>query len=150
MQILMKMLVVTLASAGSMRAQHPLNPAKNAPEITHISWGKILVHEGEKNTQYKDAKVWTAKACTWDWKKTGTLHDPGVQIADIEEFMNEVDEVILTRGMDLVLQVPHETIDFVRKMGKKCHVGQTEDMVKLYNELTKQGKKVGGVFHSTC
>lgn len=146
----MKTLVAILASAGSMCAQHTVAPAKTAPEITHISWGKIVVREGGKNTEYKDAKVWTAKACTWDWKKTGTLHVPGVQIADIEEFINEVDEVILTRGMDLVLQVPQETIDFVRSMGKKCHVGQTEDMVKLYNELVKQGKKIGGVFHSTC
>ncbi len=122
----------------------------SVPYIKSICWGKIEITDKGKDTIYKDAKVWPSQAKAWDWKETGTLHVPGIQIADIKEFINDVDEVILTRGMDLVLQVPQETIKFVTDKGKKCHVGQTEEMVQLYNKLVRQGKKVGGVFHSTC
>ena len=79
-------------------------------------------------------------------------HKPGVQIADVQKFINlsEVDVVILTRGMDCVLQVPQRTVDWLEKQGKRVYVGQSEEMVKKYNELIAQGKKVGGLFHSTC
>ncbi len=122
----------------------------SAPHIKSISWGKLVITDKGKDTVYKDAKVWSSQAKAWNWKATGTEHVPGIQIADIEEFIKDVDEVILTRGMHLVLQVPQETIKFVTDKGKKCHVGQTEEMVQLYNTLVSQGKKVGGVFHSTC
>lgn len=83
-------------------------------------------------------------------EKTGTQHVPGIQPADLYEFIDQVDEVILTRGVEHVLQVPQETIDYVKSKGKECHTGQTADMVELFNTLVDQGKKVGGVFHSTC
>ncbi len=121
-----------------------------SPRIVSIKWGEIQVSDNNKICTYRDAKLSPEKSRAWDWNKTGTRHVPGIQIADIQEFIDEVDVVVLTRGMDLVLQVPQETIDYVKSKGKECHVGQTEDMVRKYNELVKKGKKVGGVFHSTC
>lgn len=120
------------------------------PIIEHIKWGEITVKNNDDRIIYRDVKLWPNHSREWDWKETGTRHNPGIQIADIEEFIDKVDIVILTRGIDLVLQVPQETIDYAKQQGKEVHVGQTEDMVKLYNELVEQGKKVGGVFHSTC
>jgi hypothetical protein len=122
----------------------------SAPTITSISWGKIVVCGQGKELVYKDAKLWPSTSKVWNWKETSTEHVPGIQKADISEFINEVDIVILTRGMDLVLQVPQETISYVKALKKQCFVGQTKEMVKLYNDLIKQGKRVGGVFHSTC
>lgn len=52
--------------------------------------------------------------------------------------------------MDLVLQVKPETIDYLKSIGKEYHMGETKEMVALYNKLVKEGKRVGGVFHSTC
>lgn len=121
-----------------------------APYIKSISWGKLVITQKGKDTDYKDAKVWPTQARNWNWKETGTEHQPGIQIADIQEFIDDVDIVILTRGMDLILQVPQETLDYITKLGKSFRVGQTADMVKEYNTLVKKGKKVGGVFHSTC
>lgn len=143
----MKKINLVLLALGSSLSVRPLVAQ---PLITHISWGKIIVADNGKESTYRDAKLWQSESKDWDWNKTGTRHNPGVQIADIAEFIDMVDIVILTRGMDLVLQVPQTTIDYVRQRGKQCFVGQTEDMVKKYNELVKEGKKVGGVFHSTC
>lgn len=119
--------------------------------IEHIKWGEITVDDNGKRIVYQgDAKLWPHGSKKWDWGKTGTHHNPGIQIADIQELMDKTDIIILTRGMDLVLQVPQETIDYAKKLGKQVYVGQTEQMVSTYNELVKAGKKVAGVFHSTC
>jgi len=123
---------------------------KKSPIITHIEWGKIKVLHNGKEYQYRDCKLWPKGSKEWDWRETGTHHVPGIQIADLQEFIDKVDVVILTRGMDLDLQVPQETIDYVKNRGKECHVGETKKMVELYNTLVKEGKKVGGLFHSTC
>ena len=120
------------------------------PTIEHIEWGKITVLNHNKKMIYKDAKLWPGVSKEWDWGITNTRHNPGIQIADIREFLDAVDIVILTRGMDLVLQVPASTIEYAEKLGKKVYVGETKKMVTKYNKLVKQGKRVGGVFHSTC
>ena len=116
----------------------------------YMKWGKIEVNNSNESFTYKDAKVWTTNSKDWNWKETGTKHNPGIQIADIEEFINDVDIVILTNGVDGVLQVQQETIDYIIEKGKEYHVGLTPTMIKLYNELVAKGKNVGGLFHSTC
>ena len=136
----------------------PLNQGRMdssaASQPGRCGWNQLFVLDNNATTQFKDAKVWVGKteekAKAWDWSLTGTRHNPGVQTADVAEFIDQVDEVILTRGVDAILQVPQATIDWVKSKGKKCHVGRTPEMIELYNELVAQGKKVGGVFHSTC
>jgi len=120
------------------------------PIIKSIEWGKIIVMHNGNEYQYRDAKLWPEKSKTWNWAETNTHHVPGIQVADLEEFIDDVDVVILTRGMDLELQVAPETIDYLEKINKKYHIGETKEMVQRYNQLVKEGKKVGGVFHSTC
>ena len=111
---------------------------------------------------------------TWDWRITGTEHDPGIQVADLnipighQKFIDTVDIVILSLGMHKVLRVADETKDFLESKGiafwstdndtkdilaingKGYCMLQTEKAVKLYNELLEQGKKVGILIHSTC
>ncbi len=115
-----------------------------------------MVTQDSKESTYsgriKDAVLNPSGSQAWDWSITSMHHKPGVQIIDVQRFIDlaAVDIVILTRGMDNVLQVPQHTIDWVKQQGKECHVGQTEEMVKKYNALVAQGRKVGGLFHSTC
>ncbi|XP_035665663.1 E3 ubiquitin-protein ligase TRIM56-like [Branchiostoma floridae] len=47
-------------------------------------------------------------------------------------------------------EVPQRTIDHVQRQGVECIVLQTESAVDEYNKMASAGKKVGGVFHSTC
>jgi len=119
--------------------------------ITDLSWGDMEVSIAGKKHQFKDCKIWPGGARTWDWGETGTEHSPGIQPADLEEILeHEVDVIILTRGVVGRLGVPAETETYLRERGIPYHVEKTKKAVALYNELAKGGKRVSGVFHSTC
>lgn len=121
--------------------------------VSSLEWGKIDVNApngGIKN--FKDAIVWWNGSKSWDWRTTNVRHDPGVSSEALQELLAipEITDIILTRGMEGVLMVPEKTIEEALKAGKNVHVAFTRDAVELYNKLIKEGKKVGGLFHSTC
>lgn len=120
----------------------------HSPRITHLSWGRIGVEGQDKPC--KDAKLFPGGSREWDWNETGTRHVPGIQPADVDELLEHgAMEVILSKGMYEKLQVCPETLEILKERGIITHVLQTEDAVRLYNEL-REKKKVGGLFHSTC
>jgi hypothetical protein len=96
-------------------------------------------------------KLWPGGGRAWDWSETGTHHDPGIQVLDVEELLDHGSKVVvLTRGMELMLQTQQETLDYLSTKGIAHHVVETREAVQLYNELVAQGERVGGLFHSTC
>ena len=98
----------------------------------------------------KDFKLYPGGGRAWDWRETGTEHDPGIQPADVEEILdNGADVVVLSRGMRLALKTSPETIELLNKRGVTVHVKETNEAVELYNELARD-HAVGGLFHSTC
>lgn len=118
-----------------------------SPRITHISWGKMDV---EGLGSGRDFKLWPGGGRAWDWNETGTHHAPGIQIADVEELLQHGSAVIvLSRGMDLVLQTCPETLAYLHDKGITVHVDETKAAVALYNKLA-DSEAVGGLFHSTC
>ncbi len=120
---------------------------KHSPPITHFSWGKLDV---EGYPRFKDAKLFPGGAKEWDWRETGTRHVPGIQPADVKELLEQGAEVVvLSKGVHERLQVCPETLQMLAKRGIPTHVLQTEEAVRLYNELRKK-ELVGGLFHSTC
>lgn len=56
----------------------------------------------------------------------------------------------LKNALRLFCQVSSSTLDFVRQKGVDVRVLQTEEAVAEYNKLASEGRKIGGVFHSTC
>jgi len=69
----------------------------------------------------------------------------------VEELLQQgAKVVVLSRGMDMVLQVKKDTLKYLEDKGVKTYVEQTETAVDLYNELVAKGEVVGGLFHSTC
>ena len=119
-----------------------------SPEITHCSWGRLEVNDGAQ--RFKDAKLYPGGARAWDWGETGTSHVPGIQIADVEELLEQGSEtVVLSQGVNERLQVPEETLAYLDAHRIEAHVLQTEEAVKRYNQL-RQDHRVGGLFHSTC
>ena len=125
--------------------------AETAGPISHLSWGRMEVTIGSRTFTFKDCKVGPDVARAWDWTLTGTHHVPGTQPADIEELLEAgVEELVLSRGMQLVLQTAPETEELLRSRGVPYHVEETRRAVALSNRLWGEGKKVGGVFHSTC
>jgi hypothetical protein len=119
--------------------------------ISHISWGRIEVTTDSKIYQFKDCKVWSGGAKEWDWTLTGTRHQPGIQPADIEEILEQgVEIMVLTRGMEFMLHTCPETEQLLHQRDIEYHIGHTKLAVALFNDLMQQGKRVGGIFHSTC
>jgi hypothetical protein len=117
-------------------------------KIEKLEWGRIAVEGG---LVLKDAKLWPGGARGWDWSETGTRHVPGIQPEDAAELLEHSAEVVvLTRGQQLVLQVPAETIAWLEERGVEVVVDETRAAVERYHELLREGRKVGGLFHSTC
>lgn len=119
-----------------------------SPMILSIAWGSTEV---EGIGRFKDAKLYPGGGRAWDWRETGTQHVPGIQPADVEELIQHGCKVIvLSRGMQLVLQTCQETLDLLREKGIAVHCEETRAAVDIYNHLAGEGQVVGGLFHSTC
>jgi hypothetical protein len=119
-----------------------------SPRIKHVSWGRLEV-EG-KAEPYKDAKLFPGGSREWNWRETGTGHTPGIQVADVQELLDHgARVVVLSRGMAECLQVPPETLDFLKGRGITAHVLPTKEAAELYNKLAET-EPVGGLFHTTC
>ncbi|PYJ22671.1 MAG: hypothetical protein DME99_04845 [Verrucomicrobia bacterium] len=121
---------------------------KRSPRIKHVSWGRLEV-EG-KGEPYKDARLFPGGSRDWNWRETGTGHTPGIQPADVQELLDHgATVVVLSRGMAECLQVPRETLDFLKERQIAVHVLPTTEAVALYNKLA-ENEPVGGLFHTTC
>ena len=118
-----------------------------SPRITHLSWGRLEV-EGEG--RYKDAKLWPGGSSEWNWNETGTRHVPGIQISDVEELLKKgAERIVLSRGMQEVLQICPETLQFLKEKEIPFDVLQTEKAVAVYNQCAGK-ERVGALIHSTC
>jgi hypothetical protein len=119
-----------------------------SPRIKHVSWGRLEVES--KAEPYKDAKLFPGGSHEWNWRETGTGHNPGIQVADVQELLDHgAKVVVLSRGMAECLQVPRETLDYLNGLGITVHVLPTQHAVALYNKLA-QSEPVAGLFHTTC
>jgi hypothetical protein len=124
---------------------------QNTSQISHISWGHMEVIANGQIYNFKDCKVWPSGAKEWDWNVTGTRHQPGTQPADMAEILDQdVDVVVLSRGMQLMLHTCPETEALLRSRGIEYHIEEMKEAVALFNKLAGEGRKVGGIFHSTC
>ena len=96
-------------------------------------------------------KLWPGGVRAWDSRGTGIHHVPGIQVTDVEELLEHgARTVVLTRGMELVLQTCPETLEHLETRGIRTHVVETKEAARIYNELAARGEAVGGLFHSTC
>ena len=119
--------------------------------ITDLSWGSMEVSIAGEKQHFKDCKVWPGGAREWRWGETGTHHSPGIQPADIEEILEKgVEEIVLGCGQFGRLGVSAETEEILRARGIIFQVENTKKAVAMFNKLVQEGKRVGGVFHSTC
>jgi hypothetical protein len=117
-----------------------------SPRVTDLAWGRLKVD----GSTFKDAKLFPGGARAWDWNETGTNHEPGIQPADVEELLERgATTVVLSKGFHERLGVTPETLRMLEERGVAAHVRQTEEAIRLYNEL-RETEKVGALIHSTC
>ena len=118
-----------------------------SPRIARLAWGRIEIDDGRS---FKDAKLYPGGAREWDWRETGTHHEPGIQPADVEELLeNGATTVVLSKGIWERLRVCPETLRLLEARGVAVRVEQSETAARVYNEL-REAAPVGGLFHSTC
>lgn len=119
--------------------------------ITHISWGHIEVTINDHTLRFKDCKIWPGGAAPWDWTLTGTHHNPGIQVADLQELLaHDPDVIILTRGMQRRLQTTPQAEQHLNARGIPYHIKETNQAVALFNTLAQKGNRPAGLFHTTC
>jgi len=124
-----------------------VEPERQSPRITALTWGRIEVEGAGK---FKDAKVFPGGAREWDWNETGTAHVPGIQPADVTELLDHgATTVVLSQGRLKRLRVCPQTLKLLQERGVPTHVLPTAEAVELYNQL-REREKVAGLFHTTC
>ena len=115
--------------------------------VTGFRWGEIVVAGGRR---FRDVRLYQGGAEEWDWRKTGTRHAPGIQTADFADLLPmKPDVIILSRGVDLALQVPQATIDDAKAHARTVLVMQSEQAVTEYNKRIAS-ERVVALIHSTC
>lgn len=129
-----------------MNERHP------SPAIRDHAWGRLDVEDSDGAVHsYKDAKLFPGGSREWDWNETGTGHEPGIQPTDVEELIGAGAEVVvLTRGVHGRLRVPEDTVRRVEEAGARAEVLRTEQAIRRYEELRREGRAVGALVHSTC
>jgi hypothetical protein len=119
-----------------------------SPRVTRVSWGEMEI-EGVGSG--RDFKLWPGGGRDSDWSETGTHHVPGIQVDDVEELIQRGSTVVvLSRGMELRLLTSPATLEYLKERGVQYYVEETNEAVRLYNDLAESGERVGGLFHSTC
>jgi hypothetical protein len=133
---------------GEKKSGRGASDAVASPLILRVEWGKIEI---QGIGSFRDAKLFPGGGREWNWRETDTHHVPGIQPADVQELIdNNCEVIVLTRGMQLVLQTCPETLERLRDLSIETFVEETNAAVATYNKLVKEGKAVGGLFHSTC
>jgi hypothetical protein len=118
-----------------------------SPRVLDLSWGRMEV---EGLGVGKDFKLFPGGGRLWDWSQSGTQHEPGILRRDVDDLLSHgATVVVLSQGMELLLQVPRSTIEYLEERDVVVHVASTRDAVRIYNELVDT-TAVGGLFHSTC
>ena len=117
--------------------------------ILKVVWGEITTFDG---SVFKDCKLKGIISTEWNWALTNTHHNPGIQITDLQDLIDEnTTTVILSRGMKDVLKTMPETFVFLKEKGLTVHHLKTPDAVVMYNLLVKDlGTSLVALIHSTC
>jgi hypothetical protein len=119
-----------------------------SPRVVNDGWGYVEI---EGLGRFRDAKLWPGGGREWDWSETGTDHRPGIQPADVTELLAHLpDVVVLSCGRNGRLGVCHETLSVLEERGVAVVREETGAALKTYDVLASEGRRVAGVFHTTC
>ncbi|MGH8834333.1 MAG: Mth938-like domain-containing protein [Actinomycetes bacterium] len=121
---------------------------ESSPLVVDHGWGYVEI---EKLGRFRDVKLWPGGGRAWDWRETGTDHRPGILPADVTELLDRrPDLVILSCGRQGQLGVSPETVSLLEAHGVSVVREKTDVAMATYNRLAAEGRRVAGLFHSTC
>jgi hypothetical protein len=121
---------------------------ESSPQVVDDGWGIVDV---SGLGRFRDVKLWPGGGRAWDWRETGTDHRPGILCEDVTELVDhEPDLVVLSRGREGRLGVSPETLSLLATRGVPVVLEKTEAALATYNRLAAEGRRVAGLFHTTC
>ncbi len=123
-------------------------------EVLYTNAHGLTIKQAVSSSKNDDIVVYPTGSKVWNWHShiPHTSHRPGTLPIDVKELVEDhhVDIVILSKGVEEVLQIDPSTINYLNNHKKQFYVLETRKAIVKYNELVDQGKKVCGLFHTTC
>lgn len=128
------------------------------PSITSSNWGSITLDNG---VSVRDLIIRSTAAgnshSAWYWNYLPEVmhHDPGLREVDVNHLIldNSIlpKNVILSTGRYNMLKISGRIVDYIRAKGiNNIYVVNTDDAIRLYNSMEKDGISVIALIHSTC
>lgn len=119
------------------------------PHIDSTKFGEITIDD----KKYGQVLIIGDAVFERDEEKLRNLFDTTHQIGDweIEQLLKGNPEIVIVgTGQNGVLQVEKIFLERLRKAGVEVVAAITPEAIRIYNEKTKQGKKVNTLIHTTC
>lgn len=112
-------------------------------KITHYSFGKIIIDEKAYSS---DVIIYPDRIDDTWWRKEGHL----LQKEDLNAIIAAgVSIIIVGTGYYATMRVPKETLEYIKSKNILLHVKDTQQAVRLYNELSEK-QPVIAALHLTC
>jgi hypothetical protein len=113
-------------------------------KIDQYAFGKIVI---DGKTYNSDVIIYPEKVDASWWRKEGHRLQP----ADLETIIrNKPDILIVGTGNVGAMDVPTETLAFLRSQGIDVRVARTEKAVEIFNSSQEENKKTVAALHLTC
>ena len=118
-------------------------------KIEKISWGKVKVN----NKDYHQVLIIGGEVLERDKIKLETLFGTTHKIGEWEQELllsKNPDIILIASGWSGILKLDEEFKNLVARHGVELRVVLTPEVVKKYNHLIAEGKKVNCLIHTTC
>jgi hypothetical protein len=113
-------------------------------KIDQYTFGKIVI---DGKTYTSDVILYPEKVDPSWWRKEGHR----LQLADLENVIcKKPDILIIGTGNVGAMDVPRETLSFLRSQGIDVRVARTGKAVEIFNNSQGENKKVVAALHLTC
>ena len=137
-----------MSRSGGLRGRYRGRVAQESPRVVADGWGYLEI---EGLGRLRDAKLWPGGGREWDWRETGTAHQPGIQPEDVAELLeHDPDLVVLGCGRQSRLGVCPETAALLQHRGVETLCDETAAALSAYQTMAADGRRVAGLFHTTC
>ena len=113
-------------------------------KIDQYEFGKIVI---DGKTYTSDVIIYPGKVDPSWWRKEGHRLQP----VDLEQVVREMPDILVVgTGNVGAMDVPRETLSFLRSQGIDVQVAPTEKAVEIFNGLQKENIKIVAALHLTC
>ncbi len=113
-------------------------------KIDDYAFGQIII---DGQTYTSDVIIYPEKVDASWWRKEGHRLQP----ADLEYAVQaKPDILIVGTGNVGTMEVPRQTLKYLRSQGIDVRVARTGKAVEIFNHLDKEQKRVVAALHLTC